>query len=194
MNVNSAVRSRVFILLKDLIRHDDDQVRISATSILGIISQVQCSQQYELSEWNFIVSNVWSCFSLKWAIIWSSGFLLGCILLYRNCMSATATITMPPIFCLILVIQLLVSSFWSCISLLKCAYLLILCPCLLCNLTSPKWYDSTWKMLSWLTCFRNFHVWLNLLVGLQGMAQYSQSHPCSDTTPKHSVCLHGTSL
>ncbi|KAB1202522.1 Translational activator GCN1 [Morella rubra] len=39
MNVNSAVRSRVFILLKDLIRHDDDQVRISATSILGIISQ-----------------------------------------------------------------------------------------------------------------------------------------------------------
>ncbi|XP_059439580.1 protein ILITYHIA isoform X2 [Corylus avellana] len=38
-NVNSDVRSRVFILLKDMIHHDDDQVRISAASILGIISQ-----------------------------------------------------------------------------------------------------------------------------------------------------------
>lgn len=40
--MNSDVRSRVFILLKDMIHHDDDQVRISAASILGIISQVQC--------------------------------------------------------------------------------------------------------------------------------------------------------
>ncbi|KAM3753177.1 hypothetical protein ACB098_03G073700 [Castanea mollissima] len=38
-SVGSAVRSRVFILLRDLIHNDDDQVRISAASILGIISQ-----------------------------------------------------------------------------------------------------------------------------------------------------------
>lgn len=40
-NVSPAVRSRVYSLLKDLIHHDDDQVRISAAGILGIISQVQ---------------------------------------------------------------------------------------------------------------------------------------------------------
>uniref|UniRef100_A0A2N9J6T6 TOG domain-containing protein n=1 Tax=Fagus sylvatica TaxID=28930 RepID=A0A2N9J6T6_FAGSY len=38
-SVGSAVRSRIFILLRDLIHHDDDQVRISAASIFGIISQ-----------------------------------------------------------------------------------------------------------------------------------------------------------
>lgn len=38
-NVNSAARNRVFVLLKDLIHHDDDQVRISSASILGILSQ-----------------------------------------------------------------------------------------------------------------------------------------------------------
>uniref|UniRef100_A0A0A0LH87 TOG domain-containing protein n=1 Tax=Cucumis sativus TaxID=3659 RepID=A0A0A0LH87_CUCSA len=37
--VSSGVRTRVYTLLKDLIRQEDDQVRISAASILGIISQ-----------------------------------------------------------------------------------------------------------------------------------------------------------
>lgn len=41
--VSSVVRTRVYISLKDLIRHEDDQVRISAASILGIMSQVLCS-------------------------------------------------------------------------------------------------------------------------------------------------------
>ncbi|KAJ4845080.1 hypothetical protein Tsubulata_039395 [Turnera subulata] len=38
-SVSSIVRVRVFDQLKDLIHHDDDQVRISAASILGITSQ-----------------------------------------------------------------------------------------------------------------------------------------------------------
>ncbi|XP_038891106.1 protein ILITYHIA [Benincasa hispida] len=37
--VSSAVRTRVYTSLKDLIHHEDDQVRISAASILGILSQ-----------------------------------------------------------------------------------------------------------------------------------------------------------
>lgn len=39
-SVSSAVRTRVYVNMKDLIHHDDDQVRISAASILGITSQV----------------------------------------------------------------------------------------------------------------------------------------------------------
>lgn len=46
--VSSGVRTRVYTLLKDLIKHEDDQVRISAASILGIISQVLCNI-YELA-------------------------------------------------------------------------------------------------------------------------------------------------
>ncbi|KAK7337971.1 hypothetical protein VNO77_18565 [Canavalia gladiata] len=38
-NVSSAVRNRVFSVLKDLIHHDDDRVRIYAASILGILTQ-----------------------------------------------------------------------------------------------------------------------------------------------------------
>ena len=38
--MSDPVRVRVFSQLKDLIHHDDDQVRISAASILGITSQV----------------------------------------------------------------------------------------------------------------------------------------------------------
>jgi len=40
MNLSSAVKTRVYMLLKDMIHHDDDQVRVSAADILGIISQV----------------------------------------------------------------------------------------------------------------------------------------------------------
>lgn len=40
MNVSSAVKTRVYMLLKDMILHDDDQVRISGADILGIMSQV----------------------------------------------------------------------------------------------------------------------------------------------------------
>ncbi|TQD73975.1 hypothetical protein C1H46_040492 [Malus baccata] len=38
-SVSSAVRTRLYLQLKDLIHHEDDQVRISAASILGITSQ-----------------------------------------------------------------------------------------------------------------------------------------------------------
>ncbi|GAB4855804.1 eIF-2-alpha kinase activator GCN1 [Ancistrocladus abbreviatus] len=38
-SLNATVRSRVYDLLKDLIDNDDDQVRISAASILGLISK-----------------------------------------------------------------------------------------------------------------------------------------------------------
>ena len=38
--MSDPVRVRVFSQLKDLINHDDDQVRISTASILGITSQV----------------------------------------------------------------------------------------------------------------------------------------------------------
>ncbi|XP_024025150.1 protein ILITYHIA [Morus notabilis] len=38
-SVSSAVRTRVYVNMNDLIHHDDDQVRISAASILGITSQ-----------------------------------------------------------------------------------------------------------------------------------------------------------
>ncbi|XP_021281649.1 protein ILITYHIA isoform X2 [Herrania umbratica] len=38
-SVSPATRTRVYALLKDLIHHDDDQVRMFASSILGVISQ-----------------------------------------------------------------------------------------------------------------------------------------------------------
>lgn len=38
-SVSSAVKTRVYSVLKDLVYHDDDQVRVSAASILGIMSQ-----------------------------------------------------------------------------------------------------------------------------------------------------------
>ncbi|XP_022719011.1 protein ILITYHIA isoform X2 [Durio zibethinus] len=38
-SVSPATRTRVYTLLKDLIHHDDDQVRMFASSILGVISQ-----------------------------------------------------------------------------------------------------------------------------------------------------------
>ena len=41
-SVSVAVRTRAYISLKDLIHYDDDQVRKSAASILGILSQVCC--------------------------------------------------------------------------------------------------------------------------------------------------------
>lgn len=39
-SVSTAVRTRVYLQLRDMIHHDDDEVRISAASILGIMSQV----------------------------------------------------------------------------------------------------------------------------------------------------------
>ena len=40
-SVSVAVRTRVYDSLKNLIDHEDDQVRTSAASILGIISEVR---------------------------------------------------------------------------------------------------------------------------------------------------------
>lgn len=40
-SIGPAVRLRIFDLLKDLMHHEDDQVRISATSMLGVLSQVE---------------------------------------------------------------------------------------------------------------------------------------------------------
>lgn len=40
-SMSSASRARVYTLLKDLIYNDDDQIRVCAASILGIISQVR---------------------------------------------------------------------------------------------------------------------------------------------------------
>lgn len=39
-NISSPVRTRVYDHLRDLILHDDDQVRVSSAKILGITSQV----------------------------------------------------------------------------------------------------------------------------------------------------------
>ncbi|KAJ1413832.1 TOG domain [Sesbania bispinosa] len=39
-NVSSAVRNRVYSVLKDLIHHDDDRVRMHAASIMGILTQL----------------------------------------------------------------------------------------------------------------------------------------------------------
>ncbi|KAK8589608.1 hypothetical protein V6N13_088443 [Hibiscus sabdariffa] len=47
-SVSPATRTRVYTLLKDLIHHDDDQVRMFASSILGLISQYM--EESELSE------------------------------------------------------------------------------------------------------------------------------------------------
>ncbi|XP_062006271.1 protein ILITYHIA [Rosa rugosa] len=48
-SVSSAVRTRVYLQLKDLIHHDDDEVRASAASILGIMSQyIEDTQLTEL--------------------------------------------------------------------------------------------------------------------------------------------------
>jgi len=42
--VSVAVRTRVYESLKNLIDHEDDQVRTSAASILGIISEVRTNK------------------------------------------------------------------------------------------------------------------------------------------------------
>lgn len=39
-NVGSAVISRIYSVLKDLIHHEDDRVRMYAASVLGILTQV----------------------------------------------------------------------------------------------------------------------------------------------------------
>lgn len=39
-SIGPAVRIRIFDLIKDLMHNDDDQVRISATSMLGVLSKV----------------------------------------------------------------------------------------------------------------------------------------------------------
>lgn len=39
-SVSSAVRTRVYTLLKELIYSEDDQIRLSAASTLGMVSQV----------------------------------------------------------------------------------------------------------------------------------------------------------
>lgn len=39
-NVSSAVRDRAYSVLKDLIHHDDERVRMYAARILGILTQV----------------------------------------------------------------------------------------------------------------------------------------------------------
>ncbi|KAJ6871121.1 hypothetical protein NC652_036709 [Populus alba x Populus x berolinensis] len=48
-SVSDLVSVRVFSQLKDLIHHDDDQVRISTASILGITSQKRWKQEYSKS-------------------------------------------------------------------------------------------------------------------------------------------------
>ncbi|PPD70698.1 hypothetical protein GOBAR_DD32423 [Gossypium barbadense] len=47
-SVSPATRTRIYTLLKDLIHHDDDQVRMFASSILGVISQYM--EKSELSD------------------------------------------------------------------------------------------------------------------------------------------------
>lgn len=39
-SIGPAVRIRIFDLIKELMHNDDDQVRIFATSMLGVLSQV----------------------------------------------------------------------------------------------------------------------------------------------------------
>ncbi|XP_057962817.1 protein ILITYHIA [Malania oleifera] len=62
-SVSSVVRTRVYVLQKKLINHDDEQVRISAASILGIISQYM--EEDQLSELLQELSNLTS--SSSWS-------------------------------------------------------------------------------------------------------------------------------
>ncbi|KAH7543347.1 hypothetical protein FEM48_Zijuj02G0174600 [Ziziphus jujuba var. spinosa] len=55
-SISSAVRARIYNLLKDLIHHDDDQVRITAASILGILSQYM--EDAQLTELRKELSNL----------------------------------------------------------------------------------------------------------------------------------------
>ncbi|XP_073263003.1 protein ILITYHIA isoform X4 [Populus alba] len=55
-SVSDPVRVRVFSQLKDLIHHDDDQVRISAASILGITSQYM--EEHQLDDLLELLSNL----------------------------------------------------------------------------------------------------------------------------------------
>lgn len=45
-SVSNAVRTRLYAFLKDLIDNEDDQIRSSAASILGMISQVFANWNY----------------------------------------------------------------------------------------------------------------------------------------------------
>ncbi|XP_028120652.1 protein ILITYHIA-like [Camellia sinensis] len=74
-SVSSTVRTRVYTLLKDLIYHDDDQIRASASSILGIILQYmedgQISEQLE--ELLSLVSSSW--FAMQGSALATSSML-----------------------------------------------------------------------------------------------------------------------
>ncbi|XP_050384454.1 protein ILITYHIA [Argentina anserina] len=62
-SVSNAVRTRVYLQLKDMIHHDDDEVRISAASIMGIMAQyVEDTQLTELLQElsSFPLSLPWS--------------------------------------------------------------------------------------------------------------------------------------
>ncbi|KAL6142934.1 hypothetical protein ACLB2K_061209 [Fragaria x ananassa] len=62
-SVSTAVRTRVYLQLKDMIHHDDDEVRISAARILGIMSQyIEDTQLTELLQElsSFPLSLSWS--------------------------------------------------------------------------------------------------------------------------------------
>ncbi|KAA8538955.1 hypothetical protein F0562_025647 [Nyssa sinensis] len=85
-SVSSAVRTRVYTLLKDLIYIDDDQIRSSAASILGIISQ--CMEDSQLSELLEELSN--SASSPSWVARHGSVLTLSSILRHKPSMSCVS--------------------------------------------------------------------------------------------------------
>lgn len=53
-SVSTAVRTRVYTLLKDFIYSDDDQIRLSAASTLGIVSQV-CHVSQTITSYKYLL-------------------------------------------------------------------------------------------------------------------------------------------
>lgn len=89
-SVSDPVRVRVFSQLKDLIHHDDDQVRISAASILGITSQYM--EEPQLDDLLELLSNLAS--SSSW--VSRHGSVLTISSLLRHNPSSVVTSQMFP--------------------------------------------------------------------------------------------------
>ncbi|XP_011002020.1 PREDICTED: translational activator GCN1 [Populus euphratica] len=89
-SVSDPVRVRVFSQLKDLIHHDDDQVRISAASILGITSQYM--EEPQLDDLLELLSNLAS--SPSW--VSRHGSVLAISSLLRHNPSSVVTSQMFP--------------------------------------------------------------------------------------------------
>lgn len=95
-SVSVAVRTRVYVLLKDFVHHDDDQVRNSAASILGILSQYM--EDGQLSDLLQELSSLDS--SLSWSARHGSILTISSMLRHSPSSICTSPVFPSVVYCL----------------------------------------------------------------------------------------------